>query len=119
MHYFEYMLGSTRGLAQGYINGLLQAIEDLVYESIVVSLGDRRIQWDVDIRHDTMHMNANLLSIRHTSEYPDDRHLKQSSGVKRSLRDDNYLPASPDCLGISSNSDPSRKSVHFGSDRRK
>lgn len=65
------VLSVARRLSQGNVDGLLQAAHGLVDEAIIFCFALR----NVDVRHDSVDVQTNLLPILGAAEHPDHRHL--------------------------------------------
>lgn len=70
------VLRSPRGLSQRNIDRLLQAAHNLVNKPVMIRSGQGSIPvWNVNVRHDTVDMQADLVTILGAPEDPDNRHL--------------------------------------------
>lgn len=77
VHHVVDMLSLSGRLSHGDVEGLLQAGHDLVNESIVVWLGNRRIVWDVNIGQDPMDVYADFVPILSAAKDTDHRDLER------------------------------------------
>lgn len=101
VHHVVDMLSLSGRLSHGDVEGLLQAGHDLVNESIVVWLGNRRIVWDVNIGQDPMDVNADFVPILSAAKDADHRDLEgwMLEGLSWGLRSTDLLDITATELG--------------------